>query len=175
MFAAAGIVDLFVRMMVSLAFVLGIVAVAYLAMRRRAGLAGRVNTRFAGRRGAAPSSRGDRGARQRMPRGQRSQRGASRRGARQHVEVLGRVGLTRASSAVVLKFADRVLLVGASETAQPTVLAELDAATWELYDQDIEWTVPVELDADGNDDVVNGAAGRPGFLEALREATVRRA
>lgn len=168
MFAAAGIVDLFVRMVVSLALVLAIVAVAYFAMRRRAGLAGRVNTRLAGRRalGQAP--------RQRTQRTQRTQRGAARRGARQHVEVLGRVGLTRASSAVVLKFADRVLLVGASETAQPTVLAELDAATWELYDQDVEWTVPVELDAEQHDDTASAAA-RPGFLEALREATVRRA
>jgi flagellar biogenesis protein FliO len=175
MLAASGIVDLFVRMVVSLALVLAIVAVAYFAMRRRAGLAGRVNTRLAGRvntrlagrRGTARPARGDRS--------QRSQRGASRRGARQHVEVLGRVGLTRASSAVVLKFADRVLLVGASETAQPTVLAELDAATWELYDQDVEWTVPVELDAEQHDDAATGAAARPGFLEALREATVRRA
>lgn len=165
MFAAAGIVDLFVRMVVSLALVLAIVAVAYFAMRRRAGLAGRVNTRLAGRRAPGRSPR---------QRAQRPQRGAARRGARQHVEVLGRVGLTRASSAVVLKFADRVLLVGASETAQPTVLAELDAATWELYDQDVEWTVPVELDPEQHDDTASAAA-RPGFLEALREATVRRA
>lgn len=174
MFAAAGIVDLFVRMMVSLALVLAIVAVAYLAMRRRAGLAGSVNTRFAGRRNAGSATRSPRAARSpRADRGHRS-RGASRRATRQHVEVLGRVGLTRASSAVVLKFADRVLLVGASETAQPTVLAEIDAATWELYDQDVEWTVPVEIEGDQHDDTAS-AATRPGFLEALREATVRRA
>ena len=174
MFAAAGIVDLFVRMVVSLAFVLGIVAVAYFAMRRRAGLAGRVNTRFAGRRGGDRTRGSHRAAAGRRP------RGTARRGVRQHVEVLGRVGLSRSSSAVVLKFADRVLLVGASETAQPCVLAELDAATWELYDEDVEWSVPVELDpADhdhaGQDHIEGAPAVRPGFLEALREATVRRA
>jgi flagellar biogenesis protein FliO len=175
MFAAAGIVGLFVRMVVSLALVLAIVAVAYFAMRHRAGLTGRVNSRFAGRRGAGHASRAERGHRQ--PRSQR-------RGARQHVEVLGRVGLTRASSAVVVKFADRVLLVGASETARPTVLAEVDAATWELFDQDAEWTVPVDRHADRHADhladrhrrdAASGPAARPGFLEALREATVRRA
>lgn len=158
MFAAAGVVDLFVRMVVSLAFVLAIVAVAYVAMRRRAGLAGRVESRFAGSRrprtaaaAAAPK------------------RGGSRRGARQHVEVIGRVGLTRSSSAVVVKFADRVLLVGASEQAQPTVLAEVDAATWELFDRDAEWAVPLEVSGDDT------APARPGFVEALREATIRRA
>lgn len=173
MFAAAGIVDLFVRMVVSLAFVLAIVAVAYCAMRRRAGLAGRVDLRFAGRAGAgvSPSARADRAPR--MPAGRRAG-SASRRGLRQHVEVLGRVGLSRSSSAVVLKFADRVLLVGASETAQPCVLAELDAATWELYDEDVEWSVPVELDAPDREHD-DAPAARPGFLEALREATVRRA
>jgi flagellar biogenesis protein FliO len=171
---AAGIVELFVRMVVSLGFVLSIVAVAYLVMRRRAGLTGRVSSRLAGGRGAA--TRPSRGALAGQPR----QRAAARRSSRQHVEVIGRVGLTRTSSAVVVKFADRVLLVGAAEQGQPTVLAELDVATWELYDQDAEWTVPLERGSQPALDIETGADAapgvpRPGFIDALREATVRRA
>lgn len=168
---AAGFVELLVRMLSSLAIVLAIVAIAYLVMRRRAGLAGRVAARPRG--GRAASGAGARPARPaRAPR-------TPRRSHRSAVEVIGRVGLSRSTAAVAVKFGDRVLLIGASEQAQPSVLAEIDAETWELCQARDEfeqaWTVPAEIDggADGRIDAVEAA--RPGFLEALREATVRRA
>lgn len=157
---AAGIVDLFVRMVTSLALVLAIVAMAYVVMRRRAG----TTTGRASARTGTPARGGRRSTAQ--PRGARHTGG--RRGNRSAVEVLGRVGLTRSSSAVALKFGDRVILVGASEQSQPAVLAEVDAATWELYQGDSEFAVPADVERD------DLAPARPGFLDALREATVRR-
>ncbi len=154
---AAGFVDLFVRMVTSLAVVLAIVAVAYVVMRRRAGMMAR-------------SVRPQAGASVAPRRGERSQR-SSRRIQRQPIEVIGRVGLSRSSAAVAIKFGDRVILVGASEQSPPTVLAEVDAATWELSDPAAEWSVPAEI-VDPSDD---RALMRPSFIDALREATVRRA
>ena len=82
---AAGIVDLFVRMMTSLALVLAIVAMAYVVMRRRAGAT-------AGSASAAPADLPDGSRRSTaQPRGARHIGG--RRGNRPAVEVLGRVGL----------------------------------------------------------------------------------
>jgi flagellar biogenesis protein FliO len=171
MLAAAGFVDLVVRMLTSLAIVLAIVAVAYVVMRRRAGLTRRPAHPLRGR-GQVPAGRVAgvvRGTR--APRAPR----APRRAHRSSVEVIGRVGLSRSTAAVAVKFGDRVLLIGASEQAQPSVLAEVDAATWELCqardELEQEWTVPADIDVPGDDAEV----ARPGFLEALREATVRRA
>ena len=176
---AAGIVALFGRMIASLALVLAIIAVAYFVMRLRSGRTPMRN----GSSSRRPVRPGRRGARAAIGAGLGAGKRSARRSNRQHVEVLGRVGLTRSSSAVVVQFADRVLLLGTSETAQPTVLAEIDAATWELCAADAEWSVPVEVavdhdhdhdrDRDRDRDATTGA--RPTFLEALREATVRRA
>ena len=164
---AAGFVELLVRMLSSLAIVLAIVAIAYVVMRRRAGVAGRAIARPGGSRPASGRS-GPSARPSRTPR-------AQRRAHRSAVEVIGRVGLSRSTAAVAVKFGDRVLLIGASEQAQPSVLAEIDAETWELCQARDEfeqaWTVPAEID--GNVDAAEIA--RPGFLEALREATVRRA
>jgi flagellar biogenesis protein FliO len=156
---AAGILDLFLRMVTSLALVLAIVAAAYFVMRHRAGMARSASARVTGpaRANRRPSN---------QPRGARHVGG--RRGAPPAVEVLGRVGLTRSSSAVALKFGDRVILVGASEQSQPAVLAEVDAATWELYEGGSEFTVPADVERG------DLAPARPGFIDALREATVRR-
>jgi flagellar biogenesis protein FliO len=171
---AAGFVDLFVRMVTSLALVLAIVAIAYVVMRRRAGFTTGTTSGGAGRgRGGARASATRPGATRNASRSNR----AGRRANRQAIEVLGRVGLSRSSAAVALRFGDRVILVGASEQSQPTVLAEIDAATWELADAAAEWTVPAVLatDVDGADTNGQSVAARPGFLDALREATVRRA
>ena len=155
---AAGMIDLLVRMLTSLALVLGIIAIAYLVMRHRAGVSPRPSrpsrpaASRAGRQGVARPSR------------------PARRSNRAAIEVIGRVGLSRSSAAVALKFGDKVLLVGAAEQSPPTVLAEVDAATWELFDADTEWAVPAPLDDSGD-----APTTRPGFLDALREATVRRA
>ena len=61
-----------------------------------------------------------------------------------------------------------MILVGASEQSQPAVLAEVDAATWELYEGGSEFAVPADMERD------DLAPARPNFLDALREATVRR-
>jgi hypothetical protein len=162
---AAGVVDLLVRMITSLAMVLGIVAIAYVVMRRRARTTtGTGRTARTGRTGM--QARG--GLRSpRTPRGGRRQHRAS-------VEVVGRVGLSRSTAAVAVRFGDRVLLVGASEQAAPSVLAEVDAATWELCQAETEWAVPADIaDVVGSPDIAD--ATRPTFLDALREATVRRA
>jgi flagellar biogenesis protein FliO len=159
---AAGIVDLFVRMVTSLAIVLAIVAVAYVVMRRRAGMS--VRTTRPGRTGRPSTSHQRAGRAVRAPR-------AARRPHRASVEVIGRVGLSRSTAAVAVKFGDRVLLVGASEQAAPTVLAEIDAATWELCPADAEWSVPTQVAELPDAEPVS----RPTFLDALREATVRRA
>lgn len=154
---ATGFVDLLVRMITSLAIVLAIVAVAYVVMRRRAGMTVRTT------RPSVPNSAGAR----RVERALR----AARRNHRQPIEVIGRVGLSRSSAAVAIKFGDRVLLVGASEQSPPALLAEVDAATWELSDPGAEWSVPAEI-VESSDDRL---PARPGFIDALREATVRRA
>lgn len=187
MLAATGVLGLFVKMLTSLALILAIIAIAYAVMRRRSHLAAAGNSRGAGSRGA-----GSRGAGAQLLRavrrsgdvaGSSGPRRRARRSGRSQIEVLGRVGLTRSTAAVALRFGDRVVLVGASEQAQPTVLAELDLATWELYDQDAEWRVPdasaIDAAAERSDDAgaapVGAVAHRPlGFLDALREATVRR-
>jgi flagellar biogenesis protein FliO len=174
MLAAAGFVDLVVRMLTSLTIVLAIVAVAYVVMRRRAGSTRRavVPGRAPRGRSTSPAGRGAGALRSgRAPRAPR----APRRGHRSSVEVIGRVGLSRSTAAVAVRFGDRVLLIGASDQAQPSVLAEVDAVTWELCqardELEQEWSVPAEIDVSGDDTEV----ARPGFLEALREATVRRA
>jgi flagellar biogenesis protein FliO len=168
---AAGFVELLVRMVSSLAIVLAIVAIAYVVMRRRAGVGGRP--------GARPGrNRPTTGGGVRPARASRPPR-SPRRAHRSAVEVIGRVGLSRSTAAVAVKFGDRVLLIGASEQAQPSVLAEIDAETWELCQARDEfeqaWTVPAEIDGRADGRVDPAEAARPGFLEALREATVRRA
>ena len=169
---AAGVVDLFVRMLWSLGLVLAIIAIAYVVMRHRNGVSTRPSRR-AGPRAAARAVVGAAPSRAAKPARQaRSSRQARRPGRAHAIEVVGRVGLSRSTSAVALKFGDKVLLVGASEQAQPTVLAEIDAATWELCQVEAEWTVPAEIGAGATDAV---PAERPSFLDALREATVRRA
>lgn len=175
---AAGFVDLFVRMLTSLAVVLAIVAVAYFVMRRRSGMVVTARAAGMGRRAGAQQTGAVKAA------GAAASPRAGWRGPkrthRQAVEVIGRVGLSRSTVAVAVRFGDRVLLLGASEQGQPNVLADIDAATWELCEAEAamaqtEWTVPAALgDGDGAD-ATDRAMSRPGFLDALREATVRRA
>jgi flagellar biogenesis protein FliO len=142
--AQSGVVHLFVRMIVSLAIVLAIVGVAAFVMRRR---------------GTVRGNRRPVGFGRRQPR---------RRAGRPTIEVLGRVALTRSSSAVALRFADRVVLIGASDQAPAAVLADIAAGTWDSLLDDPEWAVP-----ESAPDRLPGE--RPTFLQALREATVRSA
>lgn len=149
--ADAGLVSLLVRTVVSLAVVLGVVGVAYLVARRRAG---------------------GRPARAARPGGPRGQRG--RRPAASPIEVVGRAGLNRGTAAVAVRFGDRVVLIGTSEQAPTTVLAEMDAERWDELNVvreplRTEHMVSVQVNVPG------AAAERPSLLDALRAATARHA
>ncbi len=130
------------RMVVSLAIVLGLVAIAYLVARRRqSGL---------------------------------TMIGPSRRRARPTrstgLTIEGRAGLARGSAAVAIRFGERIVLVGVTDGAQTSVLAELPAEEWDRERE--EATVsPVRTPLDPNSVVTQ----RPSFIDALRDATSRTA
>ena len=143
--ADAGLMSMLARTAMSLTVVLGIIAVAYAIVKRRAGggtRVARVNTESRKRTAAPP------------------------------VNVVGRVGLTRGTVAVAVRFGDRVILVGANEQSPPTTLAEMPAAAWEEPQIVRDRLKLVESD----DQVAVGMSPstRPTVLEALRVATSRR-
>lgn len=139
------LVDLIVRTVVSLGVVLAIVGVAYAVVRRRAGAAVRAPRSTArSKRPAAPKT----------------------------LETVARVGLSRGSAAVAVRFGDRVLLVGVTDGAAVSVLEDMPADRWdELGEAAVTVATPVRPDAAGRP---GDLAARPSFLEALREATTRR-
>jgi|GEM_PF-3084762 flagellar biogenesis protein FliO len=156
-----GFGELVVRMVVSLAIVLGLMFGGYVIMRRRQGLGGssaprasRSRNTGSSRRSASSSSSSNKGT------------NGSRRGLR----VLGRLGVGRTSQVIAVQFAEKVFLVGACDATAPQVLAEMDLAAWMLHvEADDEATVVREA-------IVPGAPGRPvSLLDSLREATARRA
>ena len=152
-----GLGELIVRMVVSLAIVLAIVLAAYAVLRRRQqGGGGSMRAPLARRSTVAGGARVGRGRRTAV------RNGGGRRGLR----IVGRVGVSRTSSIVAVQFAERVLLVGASEQTGPAVLAELSVEDWERATEVPEESVPL---ATGS-----VTPGRPGILDALREATIRR-
>lgn len=151
------LVSLIVRMLVSLGIVLALVGAAYVVARRRSN-------------GATPVRRTG------------GKRSARRAAAPPAIEVVGRVGLSRGAMAVALRFGDAVVLVGVSEQAPSTVLREMDAERWDEIHAEQDWRVSDHVaarsddrsDADGNlEDSIIGP--RPSFVDALREATTRRA
>lgn len=135
-----------IRMIVSLGLVLALVAVAYQFARRR-------------------QNGGGLG----LPTSQR-RRNRNRATANRPLEVEARAGLSRGSSAVAVRFADRIVLVGVTEGAPSSVLAEIDVDEWdraqESDDEDAEERMPLDPNS-----VVTP---RPSFLDALRDATSRR-
>ena len=145
----AGMVQLLVRTAVSLAVVLCLIGVAYVVARRRGGqLPGRSPGRAPGR----------------------AARGAAPRRAPASLESVARIGLSRGSAAVAVRFADRVVLLGVAEGAPISVLHELPAERWdELAEREQVVATPVAALHPAS-----GVAARPGFVEALREATARR-
>jgi flagellar biogenesis protein FliO len=140
-----GLGELFVRMIISLAVVLGIVLGAYAIIKRRRGV-GAVSG--AGRSIVARTGR---------------VRSSGRNGLR----VLGRTGVARTSSVVAIQFADRVLLIGGNDQAAPTLLAEIDLEGWERATQ-----TPADPLAGGPSPTPGSAPS--GLLDALRQATTRR-
>lgn len=157
-------VALTVRMLVSLAVVLAVIAGAYLVARRRAN---GVKRPASGRRLSIAVPRLGGGDKL----GHRSK--SNPRGG---LEVVGRIGLTRGSAAVALRFGDRIVLVAAGETGQATVVAEMPAFEWDesqLVREPLEFPVQ-RTPGVATPDPTLGAVSRPGFVEALRMATSRR-
>lgn len=143
--AEAGIGELLVRTTLSLGVVLAIVAFAYVVAKRRAGR----------------NVTGVRTGSGRTPR---------RRNLPAPIEVVGRVGLTRSTTAVALRFGDRVVLVSAPEQGPSTLLTDMAAADWDELHTVRE---PLASGPPSANSVVG--APTPGFVEALRQATARHA
>lgn len=76
------------------------------------------------------------------------------------LQVVARHPLSRSVSVAVVRAADRALVVGISDTGV-TLLAEIDPATLDIEEPDAE-------------SPVTGAPSWSGFVEALRERSVRR-
>lgn len=174
-------VDLVVRMVLSLAVVLGLMLAAYWYLRRRQGFAPIASAR---------SPRSPRLSRTGQPARSTLRSTMSRgvggaglpsltrhpSGARRGLRVLGRVAVGRTTQVVAVQFADKVFLMAASDQAPPTVLAELDHAAWleatERLDDEAHAAVvrePIVREP------IDPTASRPtGLLESLREATTRR-
>lgn len=152
MIAEATIGALVARAIVSLAIVLLIVAVAYVVARRRAG-------------GVAPVA----GA------GSDRMRLGRRRVAPAPIEVVGRVGLTRGTAAVAVRFGDRVVLIAAAEQGPSNAITEMSAADWDEFRtvrEPIAATTATNAVVTPSSPVVGA---RPSFVEALRQATARHA
>ncbi|HWL43425.1 MAG TPA: hypothetical protein VNQ73_10815 [Ilumatobacter sp.] len=156
---AAGVVALTVRMLISLGVVLAVIAVGYAVARRRSG------------RPKSQQGRTPRWLSLSKPQHGRVRRGGNDRlNHRSGLEVVGRVGLTRGAAAVALRFGDRVVLVAASETGQASVVAEMPLREWddaEVVREPLEFPVQRTSSPD--------PTAQPGFVEALRLATSRRA
>jgi len=155
-----GFGELVVRMVVSLAIVLGLMFGGYVIMRRRQGLGGSSAPRASRRRSMGSSRSASSGA----------SSSKSANGSRRGLRVLGRLGVGRTSQVIAVQFAEKVFLVGACDATAPQVLAEMDLAAWMLH-----------VEADDEATVVREAIG-PGapvrsasLLDSLREATARRA
>lgn len=173
-----GFGELVVRMLVSLTVVLALVGGAYVVMRRRQGFGGAGRSVGTGRPQRAP-----RAVTALLRPGRRHALTGRHGGGRSTVRVVSRTGISRSTTVVAVQFADRVLLVGASDHAAPTVLAEVDL---------VEWARAIDrqsVDAPRHDDVVvvpDREVGAPtgplptvalrptSLLDALREATARR-
>jgi hypothetical protein len=147
--AAATIGALVARAIASLAIVLLIVAVAYVVARRRAG-------------GVAPVAAS----------GSDRMRFGRRRIAPAPIEVVGRVGLTRGTAAVAVRFGDRVVLIAAAEQGPSNAITEMSAADWDEFRTVREPIAATGAVAAPSSPVVGA---RPSFLEALRQATARHA
>ncbi len=153
--------ELAVRMVVSLGAVLGLVAVAYGVARRRQGSRGRSRSMRRKVRTPAPA-----------------------------LEVEARTGLARGASAVAVRFADRIVLIGVTDGAASTVLADIPAEEWDRPPEPIEDPSVPSTDEDDRTDAPTGpfasqtirtpldpngiVSERPSFLDALRDATSRR-
>ncbi|MEM9040069.1 MAG: hypothetical protein AAGD33_09250 [Actinomycetota bacterium] len=137
--------ELVVRMIVSLAVVLAFVGGTYVVLRRRQS------------GGVSPISMG------------RRRKGVS---APRPLDVEARTGLARGSAAVAVRFADKVVLIGVTDGAPSTVLAEIPADEWDAACDTEDEPTKTPLETSSGSSAVVGS--RPSFLDALRDATSRR-
>lgn len=176
----AALVELFVRMLVSLGFTLALIAVCYFGVKKYSSRTGVVaSTGFSGRRLQSSS----------MPKQARKE-GVQQSG----MTLLARTNLSRSTSLVAVQFGQNVFLVASSETAPATVLAQEPLSTWQgtdLFDGDTPGKrfgvsrVPLvsrsAVDAVSREDgsLLDTPSGtesvhvRRSWLDVAREATVR--
>lgn len=119
--------ELVVRMVISLAVILGLLAIAYAVLRRRPGMLKFGTGGVGARTPRVPRVRRDRSG-ARATRESARTRGAATRPA---LRVLGRTGVGRSSTLVAVMFGDEVLLVGASDSDTPSVLSRTTLEGWE--------------------------------------------
>jgi flagellar biogenesis protein FliO len=173
-----GFGDLVLRMLLSLVIVLAVVLGAYAFLRRRQGLGGSVR-----RTSLVPiNGSGSRTAAIRTA--IFGSRGARPNGTRRGLRVVGRVGIGRTTQVVAVQFAEKVYLLGASEQSAPTILAELEMAAWQAATEPPDDGGPTATSvgrdrgsarlSGGDSPAGDAPAQRPGLLQALRDATVRR-
>jgi hypothetical protein len=123
----------------------------------------RITTRNNSSLGSGPSRR--------APRTNAVAKGA---GQRRALRVVGRITIGRSTQMVAVQFAEQVYLVAASEHGAPSVITQVPLDEWLEATDEVESVIPIapELVA------IDGGAEYPaprGFVDALREATVRRA
>jgi flagellar biogenesis protein FliO len=151
--ADADLGALVVRMVVSLVVVLGIVLGAYALVRRRS----------QGRGFSVPATPG------------RRTRGAGRGAPKPALRVVARTGLGRNTGVAAVQFADRVLLLGSSEQGAPSLLAEMPLDVWTQLTAPAEELSPIDPAVDRRGGTLQRQGANPSLLDALREATTRRA
>lgn len=160
--------DLIIRMLISLAVVLGLIFVAYIIVKRRrdgspTGSTGKTTSimRTLLARRTSKSSGGGRRA---------GHSGGSKRG----LQTLGRIGLSRTSNVLAVQFAERVYLLGTSDSDAPTVLADVSMNAWLKAIEPPEEPAGPTFAANGVVGIPLEGEGRPKLLDALREVTTRR-
>jgi flagellar biogenesis protein FliO len=148
-----GVGALLLRTVVSMVIVLALVGAAYAIAKRR-----------------GPG---------RMP---GTTRRSSRGGSRQPLTVEARAGLSRSAAVAAVRFGDKVLLVGVADHAAPSVLAELPAEAWAAGAAPVSNPAAAALIDPAAAAVIQPPvasndvfrAGRPSFVDALRDLTTRR-
>ena len=165
--------SLVVRMLISLAIVFAFIGGGYVLMRRRQNGGGsaprlprspmRINARSHNTLG---------GVRSRQTR--RTNAVAKGAGQRRALRVVGRITIGRSTQMVAVQFAEHVYLVAASEHGAPTVVTQVPLDEWHEATDEVESVIPIAPELVAIDGGAEQSAPR-NFVDALREATVRRA